>query len=432
MTRKRVQKPGPSEPVDIHTQAVHAGEGAPRPDFSPVSTPIYQTVGYVYDSMDDLDAIFGKTRPGFVYPRYGTPTNAALEGAVAALEGGEAALSFASGMAALHAALLAAGVAAGRGVVASHDLYGATYSLLDDLFQRLGARVSFIDVTDLSEVRRVLEEIQPRVLLCETLSNPLMRAADVPRLADLAHDYGADLLVDNTFATPYLYCPLAGGADYAIHSTTKYLGGHGDVMGGVVVTTAGNCERLFEITKMVGGCLGPTEAWLTLRGIKTLPLRMTQHCRNAQTVADWLARHPRILRVNYPGLASHPQHRLANQLFRDGSYGGMISFEMADGDDPVSSADRETVYRFMERLHLVLPATTLGDVYSLVLHPASSSHRALTPDQQRHVGIAEGLVRLSVGIEAVPDIIADLDQALDAILVTSAEASSGFKPRTAE
>lgn len=412
MTMKRTQKLTLSEPVDIHTLAVHAGERAALPDFWPVSTPIYQTVGYVYDSMDDLDAIFGKSRPGFVYPRYGTPTNAALERAVAALEGGEAALSFASGMAALHAALLAAGVAAGRSVVAGHDLYGATYSLLGDLFQRLGARVCFTDATNLSEVRRALEEVHPRVLLCETLSNPLMKVANVPRLADLAHDYGADLLVDNTFATPYLYSALAGGADYAIHSTTKYLGGHGDVMGGVAVTTAANRERLFEITKMVGGCLGPTEAWLTLRGIKTLPLRMTQHSRNAQAVADWLTGHPRVLRVNYPGLTSHSQHQLATELFRDGAYGGMISFEIADDDDPMSSADRTTVFRFMERLHLILPATTLGDVYSLVLHPASSSHRALTAEQRSHIGIADGLVRISVGIEAVSDILADLEQAL--------------------
>jgi cystathionine beta-lyase/cystathionine gamma-synthase len=391
--------------ADIHTQAVHAGEGGARPDFTPVSTPIYHTVGYVYDSMDDLDAIFGGTRSGYVYPRYGAPTNEALEQAVAVLEGGEAALSFASGMAAIHAALLAAGVVAGTTVVAAQDLYGATYSLLDRLFRGLGVQVCFVDFTDLSAVEQALAELQPRALLCEIISNPLMKLADVPRLAHLAQTCGADLLVDNTFATPYLYQPLADGADYVIHSTTKYLGGHGDVMGGVVVTSAANRERLFEVTKLVGGNLGPTEAWLTLRGIKTLPLRMAQHSRNALAVARWLAEQPRILRVNYPGLISHPQHELAVKLFREGCFGGMVSFEMIN-------ADRRAAFRLMEALNLILPATTLGDVYSLVLHPASSSHRALSPEEQARVGIREGLIRLSVGIEAVSDIIADLEHAL--------------------
>jgi len=390
---------------DIYTQVVHAGEGGPRPDFTPVSTPIYHTVGYVYDSMDDLDAIFAGRRPGFVYPRYGTPTNQALERAVAILEGGEASLSFASGMAAIHAALLATGVGAGEKVVAAQDLYGATYSLLDRLFQGLGVESLFVDFCDLKAVEEAVEESRPRVLLCETISNPLMKVADVPQLAELAHAWGADLLVDNTFATPYLYRPLADGADYVIHSTTKYLGGHGDVMGGIVVTSHANRERLFEVTKMVGGNLGPTEAWLTLRGIKTLALRMQQHCRNGLEVARWLTDYPRIARVNYPGLPSHPQHQLASQLFREGCYGGMVSFE-------IKGADRSAAFRFMEALRLILPATTLGDVYSLTLHPASSSHRALTPEQRALVGIGEGLVRLSVGIEAVSDIIADLEQAL--------------------
>jgi cystathionine beta-lyase/cystathionine gamma-synthase len=400
------------EVADIHTQAVHAGEGGTRPDFTPVSTPIYHTVGYVYDSMDDLDAIFGDSRPGFVYPRYGTPTNQALERAMAVLEGGEAALSFASGMAAIHAALLAAGVAAGQAVVAAQDLYGATYSLLDQLFRGLGVQVRFVDFADLSAVEQAVGEVQPRVLLCEIISNPLMKVANVPHLARVAHAWGAELLVDNTFATPYLYRPLGDGADYVIHSTTKYLGGHGDVMGGAVVTSVSNRERMFEVTKMVGGNLGPTEAWLTLRGIKTLPLRMMQHCHNATAVADWLTGHPRVLQVNYPGLASHAQHQLASELFRTGCFGGMISFEFAGACEPALGVDRKTAFRFMEALALVLPATTLGDVYSLALHPASSSHRALTPERRAQVGIGEGLVRLSVGIEAASDIIADLERAL--------------------
>jgi len=390
---------------DIHTQAVHAGERGPHPDFTPVSTPIYHSVGYMYDSMDDLDAIFAGTRPGFVYSRHGTPTNEALEGAMATLEGGEAALCFASGMAAIHATLLAAGVRPSQGVVAAQDLYGATYGLLDRLFRGLGVRVRFVDFTDVAAVERVVEEVKPRVLLCEIISNPLMKVADVPHLAEVAHASDADLLVDNTFATPYLYRPLSHGADYVLHSTTKYLGGHGDVMGGAVVTSAANRDRLFEVIKMVGGNLGPTEAWLTLRGIKTLPLRMAQHCRNAAVVAEWLDRHPRVVQVNYPGLPSHGQHGVAAELFREGCFGGMISFQIADGD-------RRTAYGFMEALNLILPATTLGDVYSLTLHPASSSHRTLTEEQRAQVGISEALIRLSVGIEAASDIIADLEQAL--------------------
>ena len=212
-----------SQQPSIHTQSVHAGERGSRPDFTPVSTPIYHTVGNLYDSLSDLDAIFGQARPGYVYPRYGTPTNEALERAVATLEAGEAAHSFASGMAAIHAAVLAAGARAGQTLVAARDLYGATHSLLGRLFRGLGLDVRFVDFTDAVAVERAAEEMRPRILLCETVSNPLLKVADVPRLARVAHACGADLLVDNTFATPYLCCPLADGADYVIHSTTKYL-----------------------------------------------------------------------------------------------------------------------------------------------------------------------------------------------------------------
>lgn len=389
----------------IFTQAVHAGERGPRPDFTPVVTPIYNSVGYLYESMDQLDAVFAAEREGYVYPRYGTPTNAALERAVAILEGGEAALSFASGMAAIHAALLATGLEAGQAVVAAQDVYGASYALLANLFTSLGMRGHFVDITDLAAVERAIVEEKPRAVFCEAISNPLLKVADVPSVAELAHANGAEMVVDSTFATPYLVRPLTLGADYVVHSSTKYLGGHGDVLGGVVVTSAERRERLWELTKITGGNLGPNQAWLTMRGLKTLPLRMAQHCRNAAAVAAWLAEHPRIAKVNYPGLPSHPQHAVATRLFREGCYGGMVSFEIA-------GAGRAEVFRFMEALELVLPATTLGDVYSLTLYPAHSSHRALSPEERAAIGIGEGLVRLSVGIEDVEDIIADLDQAL--------------------
>ncbi len=387
------------------TRAVHAGERAPRPDYTPVVAPIHPTVGFLYDSMDDLDAIFGTTKDGYVYPRYGSPTVTAFEDAVAELEGGEAAFAFASGMAAIHVALLAAGVKAGTIIVAALDLYGATYALVGRLMTTLGAQARFVDVTNLREVEATLAEAHPVALLAETISNPLLKVADVPALAEMAHRYGAQMLIDNTFASPYLLNPLAHGVDYVIHSATKYIGGHGDVMAGVVVTSKQNRARLYELNKLVGSVLGPFEAWLAMRGVKTLSLRMRQQCANAARIAEWLAQQPQIARVNYPGLAAHPQHELARRQFGDKGFGGMLSFEIA-------GADRAQAFRFMEALELCQAATTLGDVYTLVLHPATSSHRALSPADRARVGIGEGLVRLSAGIEDADDIIEDLAQAL--------------------
>jgi cystathionine gamma-synthase/methionine-gamma-lyase len=392
----------------IFTRAVHAGEKAPKPDFQPVSTPIYNSVAYLYEDMEDLDAIFGSTRQGYVYGRYGNPTNSALEQALASVEEGESAITFGSGMAAVHASLLAAGIKNGSSLVAAYDLYGATYAMCARLFPEMGVRTTFVDVTNLEELSRTLSETKPTAVLLETISNPLMKVADVPTLCRLSHRAGAKIIVDNTFASPVLYQPLKDGVDFCVHSTTKYIGGHGDVMGGAVITSAENRPALHEIIKMTGGNLGPTEAWLTLRGLKTLPLRMRQHCSNAVEVARWLEDHGRVSRVNYPGLRSHPQHELSRTLFPPGLFGGMISFEIKD-------AGREEVFRFMESLKLILPATTLGDVYSLVLYPPMSSHRGLSPEERKRVGISDGLVRLSVGIEEFSDILEDLEQALEKI-----------------
>jgi cystathionine gamma-synthase/methionine-gamma-lyase len=391
------------------TRAVHAGERAQRPDFTPVSTPIHPTVGYLYDSMDDLDAIFATTREGYVYPRYGSPTVEAFETAVANLEGGGAktasGFAFASGMAAIHVALLAAGVRAGQTVVAALDVYGATFAMIQRLFTGLGAQACLVDVSDLALVEAALAKYRPAALFVETLSNPLLKVADAPALAELARRYGAQFLIDNTFATPCLFTPLACGADYVIHSATKYIGGHGDVMAGVVVTSKENRPKLYELNKLVGSVLGPFEAWLALRGLKTLPLRARQQFANAARIAGWLQAHPRVARVNYPGLPSHPQHALAQRLFGDKGFGGMLSFEIA-------GATRAEVFRFMEALRLCQPATTLGDIYTLVLHPTTTSHRGLTPEERERVGIREGLVRLSAGIEDPEDILTDLMQAL--------------------
>jgi cystathionine beta-lyase/cystathionine gamma-synthase len=390
----------------FETRAVHAGERMPKGEYTPVVTPLQFSVGYVYESMADLDGVFAGTQPGYVYPRYGSPTVAAFESAMAVLEQGQSALAFSTGMAAIHAALLAAGARAGTTVVAALDVYGASYTLLQDLLAALGIDVIWVDASDHQAVKAALAATTtPGIFLIETLSNPLLKIANVPALAKLAHRYSVQLLVDNTFASPYLFNPLTHRADYTIHSVTKYIGGHGDLMAGVVVTSSENRERLFEINKLVGGILSPFEAWLALRGVKTLPLRMRQQCANAIEIAAWLQQNPQIAQVNYPGLIDHPQHELANLLFEGRGYGGMLSFEIA-------GADQARAFRFMESLKLCQPATTLGDVYSLVLHPATSSHRSLTPEERKRVGISDGLVRLSAGIENVGDIIADLDQAL--------------------
>jgi cystathionine beta-lyase/cystathionine gamma-synthase len=390
----------------VFTQAVHAGERGPRPDFDQVSTPIHPSVGYLYDEMDDLDGVFAGERSGYVYPRYGSPTVTAFEQAVAVLEGAEDVVAFASGMAAIHAALLGAGLRDGTAVVSAADVYGATYSLLDKILTAQGIRVRFVDITDLDQVAAAVAAERPAALHCEIVSNPLLKVADVPALAKIAHAAGALLLVDNTFASPYLFHPLEHGADYVIHSATKYLGGHGDVMAGVVACPAVRGRDLRERQKLLGANLGPQEAWLALRGLKTLPLRMRQHCANAQTVAEWLAAHPAVAHVNYPGLPNHPQHDLAARLFGERGFGGMVSFDLR-------GAGQAQVFSFMEALELVLPATTLGDVYSLTLYPAHSSHRYVLPEVRAALGIGDGLVRLSVGIEDAGDIIADLALALE-------------------
>jgi len=390
------------------TRAVHAGESRTKGNSSPVTTSIVPSVSYLYESMDDLDAVFGNTQPGFIYSRYTSPTVAAFENAVANLEGGEAALAFASGMAAVQAALLAAGVQAGTSVVSSFDVYGATYSLLTRFFTSMGVSTRMVDGSDLAAVEAALQESRPSAFVVETISNPLLKVADIPALASLAHRYGAQLLVDNTFATPYLFRPLHHGADYVIHSATKYLSGHGDVLAGIVVTSAANRARMFETNKLVGSNLGPFEAWLALRGLKTLPLRVRQQCSNALHLAGWLAKRPEIVRVYYPGLISHPQYELAQRLFNGQGTGGVLSFE-------IKGADRADVFRFMEALQLCLPATSLGDIYTLVLHPATSSHRSLTAAERERGGISEGLLRLSAGIEDPMDIQADLEQALQVL-----------------
>ena len=392
----------------LATRAVRAGVAGPRPDFTPTVVPIHPSTTYGYDSMDTLDAVFAGTREGYVYGRYANPTVTALEDAVAALESGDAGVAFGSGMAAIHGALLAAGARSGSTVLAAQDIYGGTYALLDQVLRSQGVRIEFVDATDLAKVDDACSRLKPTIVLVETVSNPLLRLVDVQALADISHRSGAILMVDNTFATPWLVQPLALGADVVIHSATKYLGGHGDALGGVAVVPATLEKETHAVRKVTGANLAPQEAWLLLRGIRTLPLRMRQHCENALLVARWLENQHQISRVIYPGLPSHPQHQLAPELFGERGYGGIVSFELP-------GAGQDEVFRFFEALELCLPVTTLGDVVTLVMYPAHSSHRAIAPEDRARIGIGEGLVRLSVGLEAVEDLLADLGQALQVI-----------------
>ena len=385
------------------TQAVHAGNDVPAPQGHPVSPSIYPAVTYTYDHMDDLSAALHENA-GYSYSRYGSPTIAMLEKAVAALEGTEDAVAYASGMGALHGALAQANITADRPVVAARNIYGATYALLNKMYADSGA-LRFVEITDRDAVQAAIEQYRPRAVVLETISNPLLKIPDIPAVARWAHDHDAIVIVDNTFATPYLYRPIVHGVDVVVHSATKYLGGHGDVLAGVVATNAVRANELRMQSRYHGAILGSFEAWLTLRGLRTLALRLREQCANALKIAEWLADHRSIARVIYPGLPDHPDHALAQQLFRAKHFGGIVSFELRQAAEP-------EVFHFMERLKLIQTGTSLGDVYSLLLYPAQSSHHALGREERLRQGIGDGLVRLSVGIEDAEDIIADLDQAL--------------------
>ncbi len=398
--RERVQGLG------LASRAVHAGERPEPQGFTPTVTPIYPGSTYVYEDLEIMDAALAGAEGRFVYSRYGNPTTSALETAIAELEGTASAVSFSSGMAALHAAIMTS-LTPGATVLASQDLYGATLQMLSGYIREWGCTVEFVDTLDLAAVAAAIERLSPTLIICEVISNPLMKVTDLPAVVKLARRVRATVLVDSTFTTPYLYTPAADGAQLVVHSLTKYLAGHGDVTGGVVASTALRREGLTSFAKMAGAVLGPFEAWLALRGVKTLPLRMRRQCENAMRVATALSAHPQVATVNYPGLSTHSSNATATALFGERGYGGMLSIDVRD-------AGREQIFAFLEALKLVVPATSLGDVYSLALYPAMSSHRNLNVEERAAIGIGEGLVRVSVGIEEPEDIIADLDQALEA------------------
>lgn len=391
--------------LQLETRAVHAGERPAPPTFTPVVTPIYPSAAFVYEDLEVMDAALEGAHGSYVYTRYGNPTTTALETAVADLEGTSHAVAFASGMAALHAAIVT-NVKPGEAIVASRDIYGATYAMLAGQLRDWGCQVEFVDMLDLEHVAATVERLKPSLLICEVISNPLLRVTDVPAIVELARSVDATVLVDATFC-PLLYAPAADGAQLVVHSLTKYISGHGDVTGGIVATNAEQRETLASFAKTTGATLGPFESWLSLRGLKTLPLRLQRQSASAAQIAQVLADDPRLARVNYPGRTDHPSHATAKKLFGDRGYGGMISFDIKD-------AGRAEVFAFLSALKLVVPATSLGDVYSLALYPAMSSHRAVPPEERAAFGIGDGLVRISVGIEAPEDILADIDQALAA------------------
>ena len=374
--------------TDIRTKLVHAGERQAPTDAQPVSTPIYASATFTYDSMQEIDQVFSGEKQGFIYTRHGNPTIMALEEAVRVVEEGATACAYATGMAAIHAALLACDLKSGSTVLASQDLYGATTGLLNNVFTQFGVRTVTLDFADLATVRDKAREIRPQVMIVETLSNPLLKVCDIEACVEIARENGARLIVDNTFTSPYLCQPLKLGADMVVHSATKYLGGHADVMGGVVISRDEmDSMALISVMKLVGGVLGVWEAHEILKGLKTLAVRMDRQCENARALANYLNEHERVGRVFYPGL------------------GALVSIELADNT-------REAAYRFMDALKLCVRSTSLGDVFTSVLHPSSASHRDLPPARRQELGIGDGLVRISVGIEKIDDIIADIDQAL--------------------
>ena len=394
--------------VKPHTKAVHAGDRKRSGSHVPVTTPINNAVSYFYESMEQLDRVFGREEPGFSYSRYDNPTNQALEELCAALESGHGALACSSGMAAIHVALLTALTDRPKSIVAANAIYGATVSLLMTVLEPMGVAVRFVDICDLAEVERAIAEVKPGCLLMETVSNPLLRVGQIDRVAALAKGAGAALIVDNTFATPLLVRPIELGANMVVHSLTKFLAGHGDVLGGVVVSDAAHYDTLRSLSRIFGPVLGPFESYLAMRGIKTFAVRVERQCTNACRVASWLAARPEIARVYFPADPAHPDAAAIRRLLPDSLYGAVVSFELKD-------AARTEVFRFMNALRLVVPATSLGDVHSMMLYPAMSSHREISPKHRERMGIRDSLVRLSLGIEAVEDILADLEQALSAV-----------------
>jgi cystathionine beta-lyase/cystathionine gamma-synthase len=407
-------EPAP-RPRGFATRAIRAAARAPEVAQRPTSVPIYQTATFTSADADELGAVLTGREPGYAYSRIDNPTTAALGAAVAELEGAEAGFAVASGMGAIHAALVSL-LSAGDRVVATRAVYGSTRSLLANVLAPFGVRVDWVDVTDHAAVEAALAAAPTRVLYAETISNPTIVVADHAALAGLAHRYGAAYVVDNTFASPYVCRPIELGADLVIESATKFLAGHSDVVAGVVV---GSRERIAAVSAVqtdTGGTLAPLSAFLVLRGLATLALRMERHAATAAALAAWLERQPGVTRVFHPALDSHPQREIARRQLTTG--GGILAVELAGG--------RAAGGALIDALTFTERTASLGSVHTMVVHPPSTTHRQLDEAQLAEAGIAPGLLRISVGLEDLEDLQADLERGLAAAAaIAPAPAAAG-------
>lgn len=381
------------------TQVIHGGHE--REAFGALVTPLYQSATFVFESAQQGGERFAGNEPGYIYTRLGNPTTAELERKMAILEGAEAAAATASGMGAVSAALLA-NLQMGDHLVASNAVYGCTYALMTTQFARFGIEVSLVDFSSEAEIEAAIKS-NTKVIFCETPVNPHLQVFDLASIANIAKRHQLVSIVDNTFMTPLLQRPLDFGIDLVIHSATKYLNGHGDVIAGIVCGSEEQLHKVkYEILKDIGAVISPHDAWLILRGLKTLDVRLQRHCDSAQRVAEFLAEHPSITRVYYPGLKSHQGHKFIGQQMKRA--GGVIAFELA--------ANLEEAMAFVGYLKLFSIAVSLGDAESLIQHPASMTHSPYTPEARATAGIGDNLLRISIGLEDCDDIIADLNQAL--------------------
>ena len=388
----------------LGTTAIHAG--TLKNLYGTLAMPIYQTSTFIFDSAEQGGRRFALEEAGYIYTRLGNPTTTVLENKIAALEEGEAAVATSSGMGAISSTLWTV-LKAGDHVVTDKTLYGCTFALMCHGLTRFGIDVTFVDTSNLDEVKNAIKE-NTRVVYLETPANPNLKIVDLEALSKLAHTNPNTLvIVDNTFATPYMQKPLKLGADIVVHSVTKYINGHGDVIAGLVITNKELADqiRFVGLKDMTGAVLGPQDAYYIIRGMKTFEIRMERHCKNAKKVVEFLNKHPKIERVYYPGLETHPSHEIAKKQMRD--FGAMISFELKGGFEAGKT--------LLNNLKLCSLAVSLGDTETLIQHPASMTHSPYTKEEREAAGITDGLVRLSVGLENVEDIIEDLEQGLEKI-----------------
>ena len=388
----------------LGTTAIHAG--TLKNLYGTLAMPIYQTSTFIFDSAEQGGRRFALEEDGYIYTRLGNPTTTVLENKIAALEEGEAAVATSSGMGAISSTLWTV-LKAGDHIVTDKTLYGCTFALMNHGLTKFGVEVTFVDTSNLDEVKKAMKK-NTRVVYLETPANPNLKIVDLEALAKLAHTNPNTLvIVDNTFATPYMQKPLKLGADIVVHSVTKYINGHGDVIAGLVITNKELADqiRFVGLKDMTGAVIGPQEAYYIIRGMKTFEIRMERHCKNARVVADFLNKHPKIEKVYYPGLETHPGYEIAKKQMKD--FGAMISFELKGGFEAGKA--------LLNNLSLCSLAVSLGDTETLIQHPASMTHSPYTKEEREAAGITDGLVRLSVGLENVEDIIADLEQGLEKI-----------------